>query len=183
MKRSKVGVAVVSCVMGRLLLVVRPFCREGRAGSVSSCYDMGAETEHGNMLKRKTMLYTLWTNSVGRKSTLRRSPTPPSKPYRTHLDKSTLLPLVYLLMPLHIVQPRKSPTTLGALMRPLPSMAQLVIALVEFARERLVAQRARMNGLLSLFQYRCAEFVGQVARLWVEGAGMPRRCKCACWEG
>jgi hypothetical protein len=67
-------------------------------------------------------------------------------------DKPVLLPLVYLLMPLHIIQPCKSPTTLGALMRPLPSMAQLVIALVEFARERLVAQSARMNGLLSLFR-------------------------------
>jgi hypothetical protein len=162
---------------------VRPLYREGRAGSASSCYDMGAETEHGNMLKRKTMLYTLWINSVSHRSTLRTSPTPPSKPHRAHPDQSTLLPLVYLLMPLHIIQPRKSPTTLGALMRPLPSMAQLVIALVEFARERLVAQRARMNGLLSFFQYRCAEFVRQVARLWMKGAGMPRRCECACWEG
>jgi hypothetical protein len=99
------------------------------------------------------------------------------------LDKSALLPFMYLLVPLHIIQPCKSPTTLGALMRPLPSMAQLVIALVEFARERLVAQGARMNGLLSLFRYRCAEFIGQVARLWMKGASMPRRCKCACWEG
>jgi hypothetical protein len=104
-------------------------------------------------------------------------------PTEHSLDKSALLPLVYLLMSLHIIQPCKSPTTLRALMRPLPSMAQLVIALVEFARERLVAQGARMNGLLSLFRYRCVKFVGQVARLWMEGAGMPGRCKCACWEG
>jgi hypothetical protein len=87
---------------------------------------------------------------------------------------------MYLLMPLHIVQPCESPAALGALMRPLPSMAQLVIALVEFARERLVAQGARVNSLLSLFWDRCAEFIGQVARLWMEGAGMPRRCECAC---
>jgi hypothetical protein len=48
-----------SCVMcdgATLVLVVRPFCREGRAGTASSCYDMGADTEHVNMLKKNDVL-------------------------------------------------------------------------------------------------------------------------------
>jgi hypothetical protein len=165
-----------------LILVVRPFCREGRAGSASSCYNMGAGTEHGNMLKRKRCFIAYGQTQWAIHRHCGGPLLPDPNPTEHTLHESALLPLVYLLMPLHIVQARKSPTTLRALMRPLSSMAQLVIALVEFARERLVAQGARMNGLLSLFRYRCAEFIGQVARLWMEGAGMPRRCKCTCWE-
>jgi hypothetical protein len=93
-----------------------------------------------------------------------------------------LLLLVQLSMPLQIIQSCKRFTTLWTFMGPQPSMAQLVVALVESTCECLVAQGACEDGLLALRRCRCAELVGQVTRLGVEGASVSRTCECGCSE-
>lgn len=81
-----------------------------------------------------------------------------------------LLPVVYLLVSLEIVKPRKSLAAFRALMRPFPSMAELMVIAMKVARERLSAHRAGVVRCLALC---CSgdEIFRQVTYL-----GMERSC-------
>ena len=61
-----------------------------------------------------------------------------------------LLPIMYLLMSLEIIQPRKSLAAFRALVRPFPSMAELMILAMEVARKRLSTHRAGVGRCLAL---------------------------------
>jgi len=61
----------------------------------------------------------------------------------------SLLSIVYLLVSLEIVQPRKSLAAFRALVWPFPSMAQLMVLAVKVARKRLSAHRAGVGRCLA----------------------------------